>query len=93
MGWRWALELARQHEVVVLTDATRRTLAEPELTQHPQPNLTVIYHRPAWLQSVPLNSTTAQTLYALWQYSLPALARRHGTNSRRNGEGAGGLQV
>ena len=23
VGWRWAIELAKQHEVVVVTDATR----------------------------------------------------------------------
>lgn len=76
VGWRWALELAREHQVVVLTDATRRPLVDPELALHPQANLRVVYHRPGWLARVPLNSTTAQTLYALWQYSLPGLARR-----------------
>lgn len=76
VGWRWAQELAHEHDVVVLTDATRRDAAEAELQAHPQPRLRVVYHRPAWLRRVPLNSTTAQVLYALWQFSLPRLARR-----------------
>jgi glycosyltransferase involved in cell wall biosynthesis len=36
----------------------------------------VLYNRPRWLRAVPLNSTTAQVLYALWQFSLPAVVRQ-----------------
>lgn len=76
VGWRWALELARRHEVVVVTDATRAPLIEPELARAPVANLKVVYFRPGWLARVPLNSRTAQTLYTLWQFSLLPLARR-----------------
>ncbi len=76
MGWRWAIELARHHEVVVLTDVTRRIFIEPELLRVPQPRLRIVYFRPNWLARVPLNSRTAQTLYTLWQFSLLSVARR-----------------
>lgn len=76
VGWRWALELSREHDVVVVTDVTRAPLIEPELALHPVPQLRVVYFRPSWLARVPLNSRTAQMLYTLWQFALLPLARR-----------------
>lgn len=81
-GWRWAQELAREHDVVVLTDASRRDAAEAELQRDPQPRLEVVYYRPRWLGRVPLNSSTAQSLYAAWQFSLLPMARQLNTAHR-----------
>jgi glycosyltransferase involved in cell wall biosynthesis len=75
VGWRWAAELAKQHEVTVVTDATRRPLVEADGVRLPE-NVKVVYYRPAWLRAVPLNSTTAQVLYTLWQFGLLGFARR-----------------
>jgi len=75
VGWRWAVELAKQHEVVVVTDMTRRPLVEANGVQLPD-NVEVVYYRPAWLRTLPLNSTTAQLLYTLWQFGLLGFARR-----------------
>lgn len=75
VGWRWAAELARNHEVTVVTDITRKDLIETEGVQLP-PNLRVAYFRPVWLQKVPLSSRTAQFLYTAWQFSLLGFARR-----------------
>lgn len=75
VGWRWATELAKQHEVVVVTDMTRRPLVEADGVQHPD-NVEVVYYRPVWLRAMPLNSTTAQLLYTLWQFGLLGFARR-----------------
>ncbi|MBT9538271.1 glycosyltransferase family 4 protein [Thiobacillus sp.] len=75
VGWRWAAELAKQHEVTVVTDATRRPLVEAAGVQLPA-NMEVVYYRPTWLRAMPLNSTTAQVLYTLWQFGLLGLARR-----------------
>jgi glycosyltransferase involved in cell wall biosynthesis len=75
VGWRWALELAKLHEVVVVTDATRREAIEAELAARPVANLQFIFFRPAWLARVPLNSSTAQLLYAAWQFALLPFAR------------------
>lgn len=76
VGWRWAIELAKQHDVVVVTDATRRPLIEPFLAAHPVTGLSVKYFRPFWLRAVPLNSWTAQLLYTAWQFSLWRFAKR-----------------
>lgn len=75
MGWRWAVELARHHDVTVVTDVTRHALVEADGVQLP-PNVRVVYFRPSWLRSMPLNSTTAQLLYTAWQFGLLSLARR-----------------
>lgn len=74
VGWRWAAELGKQHEVTVVTDVTRRALVEAKGVQLP-PNVRVVYFRPAWLRAVPLNSSTAPLLYTLWQFGLLGFAR------------------
>jgi glycosyltransferase involved in cell wall biosynthesis len=75
VGWRWAAELARQHEVTVVTDVTRRVLVEAEGVTLPA-NVSVVYFRPGWMRSVSLNSSTAQLLYTVWQFCLLSFARR-----------------
>lgn len=75
VGWRWAAELAKHHEVTVVTDATRRPLVEAAGVQLPN-NVEVLYYRPDWLRALPLNSTTAQVLYTLWQFGLLGFARQ-----------------
>lgn len=74
VGWRWAMELARHHQVTVVTDVTRRELVEADGVRIPD-NVKVVYYRPAWLRAMPLNSTTAQLLYTLWQFGLLGFAR------------------
>lgn len=75
VGWRWAAELAKCHEVTVVTDTTRRPLVEAEGVRLPG-NVEVVYYRPDWLRAMPLNSTTAQVLYTLWQFGLLGFVRR-----------------
>ena len=75
VGWRWAMELARFHELTVVTDVTRRAAIEEELALNPVANLRFVYFRPTWFARVPLNSTTAQLLYTAWQFALLPYAR------------------
>ena len=74
VGWHWAAELAKHHEVTVVTDVTRRVLVEADNVQLP-PNVHVIYFRPGWLRTTPLNAKTAQLLYTAWQFGLLGFAR------------------
>lgn len=76
VGWRWATELARQHQVVVITDVTRRAAIEKELSIRPVDGLHFVFFRPGWLGSIPLNSTSAQMLYMAWQFWLLPFANR-----------------
>ena len=75
VGWRWAVELSKLHEVVVVTDVTRREAIEAELAVRPIANLRFVFFRPRWLARVPLNSATAQLLYTAWQFSLLPFAK------------------
>lgn len=81
VGWRWAEEWAREHDVVVITDITRRAAIEEYRAANPSSNPRFVYFRPAWLRWMPLNSLTAQVLYQLWQIALlPFVRRLHGTD-------------
>jgi glycosyltransferase involved in cell wall biosynthesis len=76
VGWYWALEWAKEHEVVVLTDITRRATIEAELARNPRSNPRFVYFRPPWLMRVTLNSWTAQLLFLLWQIGAVPFVRR-----------------
>lgn len=76
VGWRWAVELAKHHDVLVVTDVSRQAAIEEETAARPVQNLRFEYFRPGVLRRVPLNSTTAQLLYAVWQFFLLGFARR-----------------
>ncbi len=76
VGWRWATEWAHEHDVVVITDPTRRAAIEAYLSTTPLSNPRFIYFRPWWLRWMPLNSLTAQLLYQLWQIALLPFARQ-----------------
>lgn len=76
VGWRWAIELSKLgHDVVVLTDESRRQAIEEKLQNEAIPRLTFVCYRPSWLAWVTLNSKTAQVLFSCWQYSLLPKAR------------------
>jgi glycosyltransferase involved in cell wall biosynthesis len=74
VGWKWATELAKIHDVVVVTDVTRRSQIE-NATSSSGGSMRFVYYRPRWLRWVPLNSITAQVLYGLWQLCLLRFAR------------------
>lgn len=75
-AWRWAMELARHHEVVVITDEFRRLAIEAELAQNPMDNPRFVFFRPRWLRHVPFRSPWSRLLYIGWQYSLLPYAKR-----------------
>ena len=74
VGWRYAVELGKNHSVVVITDVTRRTAIEAALARIDVPNVEFVYYRPSWLTRVPLNSFTAKQLFTVWQFSLLSFA-------------------
>lgn len=76
VGWRWAVELAREHEVTVITDPSRAAKVEPVLAAQPLPRLRVVYWRPGWLARMPLNARTAHLMYLAWQFGLLGRARQ-----------------
>jgi glycosyltransferase involved in cell wall biosynthesis len=76
VGWRWAVELAREHQVTVITDLSRQARAEAALRAAPVQGLAVVYWRPGWLARLPLQARTAHLVYLAWQFGLLGPARR-----------------
>ncbi|HXP60530.1 MAG TPA: glycosyltransferase [Dongiaceae bacterium] len=81
VGWQWALQMARFHEVTVLTRANNRAGIEAGLAslgeQQPRPRF--VYHdRRASLMSLKRWSKAVQLYYLLWQKSArEIIARLH----------------
>ncbi len=79
IGWQWALQMARYHEVTVLTRAKSRPGIEAELARLApgQARPRVIYHdESAWLLKLKRLSGAPQWYYLLWQRSARALVAR-----------------
>lgn len=73
-GWVYALELAKSHEVWVLTDESRRVAIE-NFAQPLPDTLKFIYYRPKLLANVKLNSKTAHLIYQAWQMGAWRVAK------------------
>src|SRR5215510_6227488 len=81
VGWQWALQMARFHDVTVLTRENNRANIESELERlkgrQPLPNF--VYHeRGAGLLNLKRRSKAVQLYYLLWQRSAwDVIARLH----------------
>lgn len=75
-AWRWAMQLAKDHEVIVVTDEFRRKAIEAELAERPMNNPRFVFYRPFWLKHMPFRSVWSRLLSIGWQYSLLPFARR-----------------
>lgn len=76
VGWNWALQVARFHEVWVITRANNREGIEAELLETPQPNLRFIYHDlPKWASGWKRKGRGIRLYNYLWEMSvlLPAM--------------------
>lgn len=76
VGWRWVEHLSREHEVVVLTDPSRR--AQIEQAQHLLAGRRVQFHyyRPRLMRGWRMGTLTAHALYVAWNLGVWRLARR-----------------
>lgn len=74
VGWRWAVELGRSHEVVVVTDVSRRDAVEGWSEPLP-PGVRVVYYRPVLTRRIRLSPLTAQMTYSSWQYGVLGICR------------------
>nr|WP_315478726.1 glycosyltransferase [uncultured Rhodoferax sp.] len=73
-GWVYACELAKTHEVWVLTDVSRKVLIERFAHSLPS-NLRFVYYRPNWVSKLKLNSKTAHLIYQAWQMGAWRVAK------------------
>ena len=77
IGWNHALQLARYHEVWVITRANNRESIEEALETVPEPRLHPVYHDlPRWMRWWKKGGRGVQVYYYLWQLSLFFVVRR-----------------
>jgi glycosyltransferase involved in cell wall biosynthesis len=79
LGWSVAREMAKHHEVWVLTRPDEsKTAIEAELARNPVPNLHFVYFTlPFWQDSLRLGQSGAMQIhYYLWQIQAYLVARR-----------------
>lgn len=72
VGWQWALQMARFHDVTVLTRANNRAAIEQELARlrDKQPLPRFVYHdRGAFLMNLKRRAKAIKLYYLLWQKS------------------------
>lgn len=75
-AWRWANELAKEHDVVVVTDGANLRRIGEKVEQLKHPRLTVLYYRPWWVRRLNVNTWTSQFIFGQWQLGLLFFARR-----------------
>lgn len=76
IGWNVAREMAKWHDVWVLTRANNRPAIESELATNPVAGLTFAYYDlPAWLRWWKRGAHGVQLYYYLWQIGAIAVAR------------------
>jgi glycosyltransferase involved in cell wall biosynthesis len=77
VGWNWTRELAREHEVWVLTRANNRAVMEAELARRPQPNIHPLFvDLPRWISFWKRGQRGVRAYYYLWQFAALRRARR-----------------
>ncbi|GAA6615448.1 glycosyltransferase family 4 protein [Scytonema sp. NUACC26] len=76
IGWNVSRELARQHEVWVITRNDNRFAIETELTKNPVPNLHfVFYDLPTWARLWKRGQRGVYLHYYLWQIGIYSIAK------------------
>lgn len=77
VGWNWALQAARYHEVWVLTRSSNRAAIDEELARKPQANLNFIYHDvPNGARFLRHGRYGLNLYYYLWQMTAIPVARK-----------------
>lgn len=76
VGWGVAREMARFHDVWVITRANNRTAIEAELARNPVPGLNFVYYDlPRWARFWKSGQRGVQLYYYLWQIGAYFVAR------------------
>ena len=76
VGWTVAREMARHHDIWVITRANNRLLIEAELAQNPQPGLHFVYwDLPRWARFWKRGRRGMHLYYYLWQLRVLGIAR------------------
>jgi glycosyltransferase involved in cell wall biosynthesis len=77
VGWKIAREMARRHEVWVITRVNNGPVIEPELLRDPAPSMRFVYYDlPSWARWWKRGQRGVQLYYYLWQVGVYFVARR-----------------
>jgi glycosyltransferase involved in cell wall biosynthesis len=77
VGWNWVRQIARTHEVWVITRTSNRSRVERELARSPMPNAHFAYvDLPRWARFWKKGSRGLHLYYRLWQFGAYLCARR-----------------
>jgi glycosyltransferase involved in cell wall biosynthesis len=78
VGWQWVQQIARFHDVWVITRANNRGAIDAALRERPLPNVQWIYtDLPAWTQFWKKREVGLHLYYYLWQVLAYFRARTH----------------
>ena len=75
-AWRWAVELAKTNDVVVVTDGAGLKRIGALVDSLKPPRLTVLYYRPFWVRWLNVSRWTSQFIFGQWQLGLLFYVRR-----------------
>lgn len=77
VGWRWLVELAKRHDVVLITHAYFREHMEPVLVANPIPGLKEVhYFAPNAFGAHPHKQLNSRLFYIWWQWHLQGLVKQ-----------------
>lgn len=77
VGWNWVKQIARFHEVWVITRANNETLIREEVERNPMPNVHwIFYDLPYLLRFWKKGERGLRPYYYLWQYGIYLTAKR-----------------
>lgn len=69
VGWNYALSLANEHNVTVITDISRKADISRYDKKIPE-NIKIIFYRPSFLADFKLNSFSANIIFFFWMQSV-----------------------
>jgi glycosyltransferase involved in cell wall biosynthesis len=76
VGWHWLIEMAKRHDVTVVTHSYFRDHIEPVLQANPLAGVTVEYFAPIAFGAHPHRQLNSRIYYIWWQLRVRRLARR-----------------
>lgn len=77
VGWNWVRQIARFHDVWVITRANNRGPIEVALAEQPLPNVHWVYYDlPPWARFWKRGGRGVQLYYYLWQIGIYSVATR-----------------
>jgi glycosyltransferase involved in cell wall biosynthesis len=85
VGWNWVKQIARFHDVWVITRSNNKTPIEKALDNEPMKNVHWIYYDlPKWIRFWKKGERGVHIYYYLWQVAIYFIARRYNKEIRFN---------